>query len=103
METYYEKRVAEIEAQAAAGKIQQAEYQQQIDDLEAKYEQFEPLLELMADQYARTDVSKLSATDIAINTAIENGNLDEAERLIHSKGDFAQREKEIAMQDATRM
>lgn len=100
VEIYYEKRVAEIEAQASAGKIQQAEYQQQINALEAKYEQFEPLLELMADQYARTDVSKLSPTDIAINTAIENGNLDEAERLIHSKGDFAQREKDIAMQDA---
>jgi tetratricopeptide (TPR) repeat protein len=100
VELYYEKRVAEIEAQATAGKIQQAEYQQQLDALEAKYEQFEPLLELMAEQYARTDMSRLSENDIAINTAIENGDLDEAERLIHEKGDFSQREQEIALQDA---
>ena len=99
VEIYYEKRIAEIEAQVAAGKIQETEYRQQIDALEAKYEQFEPLLEMMADKYARTDLSRLGETDIAINTTIENGDLDEAERLIRSKGDFAQREQEIVLQD----
>ena len=95
VEIYYENKVSELEKRLAAGEIAQAEYQQQLGLLEQKYEQFEPLLELMADKYARTDYSQLTSTDISINAAIEGGNLDEAERLIHSKGDFAQREQEL--------
>ena len=100
VEIYYEKRVAEFEEQLRQGKIKQDDYQQRIDELEQKYEQFEPLLELMADKYARTDISRLSGIDMQINAAIENGDLDEAERLIHSKGDFAAREQQLADADA---
>ena len=96
VEVYYEKRVAEFEQQLQQGRIKQEEYQQQLDDLEQKYEQFEPLLELMADKFARTDISMLSDIDLQINAAIEAGNLDEAERLIHSKGDFSEREQQLA-------
>ena len=100
VEIYYEKRVAEFEQLLQQGKLRQEEYEQQLALLEQKYEQFEPLLELMADKYARTDLSQLSDIDVHINSAIENGNLDEAERLIHSKGDFLSREQQIARADA---
>lgn len=100
VEIYYEKRVAEFEQLLQQGKLRQEEYEQQLAQLEQKYEQFEPLLELMADKYARTDLSQLSDIDVQINSAIENGNLDEAERLIHSKGDFQSRERQIARADA---
>ncbi|MBR1928226.1 MAG: tetratricopeptide repeat protein [Paludibacteraceae bacterium] len=98
VEIYYEQRIQEFEKQLANGQIQQEEFQKKVDELEGKYEQFEPLLELMADKYARTDISKLSELDIKINNAIENGNLDEAQGLIRSKGDFAQRENDLRTQ-----
>ena len=99
VEVYYEQRVSALEKQLSDGQIAQAEYQQQLDMLEQKYEQFEPLLELMADRFARTDYNSMDTLDLQINDAIQQGNLDLAEQLIHSKGDFASRERSIMQQD----
>ena len=98
VELYYDGRLKELEQQLNAGKIAEQEYRRQIDDLESKYEQFEPLLELMADRYARADYSRLDALSVQINEAIEAGNLDEAERLIESKGSLEEREQTLRKQ-----
>lgn len=95
VEIYYEQRLAHLDSLLADGKLMQDEYQNRLDELEQKYEQFEPLLQTMAEQYARTDIAKLDSLSIKINSAIESGNPDEAERLIKLKGDIDQREQQI--------
>ncbi len=95
VEVYYEKRLAHLDSLLADGKLIQADYQKKLDDLELKYEQFEPLLQTMAEQYARTDIAQLDSLSRQINAAIEAGNPDEAERLIKLKGDIDQREKQL--------
>ena len=95
IEIYYEQRLAHLDSLLAQGQLAQADYQQRLDELELKYEQFEPLLQTMAEQYARTDIARLDSISIQINSAIENGNPDEAERLIKIKGDIDQREQQL--------
>lgn len=93
IELYYEQRLAELDQALARGVMKNEEYQKQLDALEQKYERFEPLLQAMSDQYARTDISRLDSLSQAINAAIESGNPDEAERLIKLKGDLDERER----------
>ncbi|MBR1631087.1 MAG: hypothetical protein IJ680_04455, partial [Paludibacteraceae bacterium] len=100
VEIYYEARVAQLQADLAEKRLDSIGYARRMQDLEAKYERFEPLLQAMSDRYARTDISRLDSLSIRINEAIEHGNLDEAERLVHQKGDLDARLAEILDQDA---
>ncbi len=95
VEFYYEKCLAELDKELEEGKLKQKEYRQKLDELELKYEQFEPLLQTMAEEYARTDIAQLDSLSLQINAAIEAGNPDEAERLIMLKGDINRREKQL--------
>lgn len=95
IERYYSERLAMLEKQLAEKSLTAEQYESQLTALEEKYDRFEPLLDAMSDRYARTDYAQLDELTQRINTAIEMGDLDEAERLIQSKGNLAQRQAEV--------
>ena len=95
VEIFYQKKLKILEKQLQDKQIQESEFQRLLGELEDKYEKFEPLIETMADKYARTDINRLDSLSRQINNAIEQGDLDNAERLIHKKGDIDKREQEL--------
>lgn len=95
LEAYYEKQLTELQSQLSAARLSNEQYEQQLSELEGRYEQMEPMLATMADRYARTDYAQLDSLAQQINGAIETGNIDEAERLIHAKGALADREAKV--------
>ena len=62
------------------------EMKRQQQRLENQYEHFEPLLRAMSDVLARTDYHRMDSLSLLMQEAIENGNPDEAERLLREKG-----------------
>ena len=95
IERYYEDKMNELNAQLAAATLSNQEYEQQLSALESEYDRFEPLIEQMADRYARTDYDGMSAADSLIQQAIEQGDLNLAQERILAKGDPAAREKKM--------
>lgn len=95
VELYYTEKLKTLELQLAEKQIAEDEFNKRLQELENRYERFEPLLQTMSNAFARTDYDKLDSLTLLIHDAIENGNPEEAERLIREKGDFAQREKDI--------
>lgn len=95
VEIYYQKKLKVLEKQLQDKQIQESEFKRLLGELEEKYEKFEPLIETMADKYARTDINKLDSLSQQINEAIEQGDLDKAEILIHKKGSIDKREQEL--------
>ena len=71
------------------------QYEAQLQLLEERYDSYEPLIEQMAERYARTDYTALSQTDSLIQQAIEQGDLDLAQQRILAKGDPSLREQKI--------
>ena len=53
----------------------------------------------MSDKLARTDYSRMDSLTTLIQTAIENGNPEEAERLVREKGNMDEREAAIRAQE----
>ena len=99
VEVYYQKRLAELERRLAAHQLTEKEFNQRLDSLEEQYERFEPLLQAMSDKLARIDYERLDSLTAQIQTAIENGNPEEAERLIREKGNMEEREAAIRKQE----
>ena len=64
--------------------ITEEQYQKQKQELQDKFEQYQSLIDRMADRYARTDYDHLDSVDREINICIENGELEKADSLIHS-------------------
>ena len=99
VELFYEARLVELESALAAKRLSEAEFANRLQQLESQYERFEPLLQSMSDKLARTDYSKMDSLSYLIQQAIENGNPEEAERLVRQKGDLEQREAAIREQE----
>ena len=95
MERYYNERLEQLNYQLAQARLSNAQYEQQLNQLEQQYERFEPLIAQMSDRYARTDYDQLDEAGTQIHQAIEAGNLDEAQRLILQKGAPEEREKKL--------
>ena len=76
----------------AAKRISETEMEKQKQRLESQYENFEPLLQAMSDVLARTDYQRMDSLTVLMQQAIENGNPEEAERLLREKGSVEQRE-----------
>ena len=95
IERVYEERLNALNEQLAQAKMSNQEYEQQLSQIEADYDRFEPLIEQMAERYARTDYTGLSEADAAIQQAIEAGDLQLAQQRILAKGDPAEREKKM--------
>ena len=92
VEIYYQARIDSLEQLLAAKQISEAEWAKQKQRLERQYENFEPLLQAMSDVLARTDYARMDSLTTLMQQAIENGNPEEAERLLLEKGSIAQRE-----------
>lgn len=100
VERYYQARLTELEQQLAAKTLTEQEFNHRLEELEAQYERFEPLLETMSDKLARIDFERLDSLTVLIQDAIENGNPEEAERLLREKGNMEEREAVIREQEA---
>lgn len=92
VEIYYQARLDSLEQLLASKRISEAEMTKQKQRLESQYENFEPLLQAMSDVLARTDYQRMDSLTILMQQAVENGNPEEAERLLREKGSMDQRE-----------
>lgn len=91
VEIYYQARMDSLEQLLAAKRISETEMAKQKQRLESQYENFEPLLQAMSDVLARTDYQRMDSLTVLMQQAIENGNPEEAERLLREKGSVEQR------------
>ncbi len=91
VEIFYQARLDSLEQLLATLRISEAELAAQKQRLERQYENFEPLLQAMSDILARTDYHRMDSLTVLMQQAVENGNPEEAERLLREKGSIAQR------------
>lgn len=96
VEKYYMERIQAIEQELSTQKLTTEQYERQIAALDDKLMQSEQQIEQMADRYARTDYALLDSVAGAIQQAIEQGDLDEAEQLIKQKGTLRDRQQRVA-------
>lgn len=95
IERYYEQQLNALNEQLAQAKLTNQEYEEQLSRIEQQYDNFEPLIEQMAERYARTDYNGMTSADSLIQQAIEQGDLQLAQERILAKGDPVEREKKI--------
>lgn len=95
IEKFYEQQLNALNEQLTQAKLSNQEYEAQLNQLEQQYDRFEPLIDQMAERYARTDYTTLSPADSLIQQAIEQGDLQLAQERILAKGDPNQREKKM--------
>ena len=74
----YEQEKAEKERLLKAGKLKEEEYRQQLNDLEDQYDNALKNLDNYIDQFARIDLSEVSAEEQRILNLVEQGQIDEA-------------------------
>ncbi|MBR5019606.1 MAG: tetratricopeptide repeat protein [Bacteroidales bacterium] len=74
----YEQAVRELEAQKQAGKLQEEEFNRKYDELDARYQIQLSNLDNYIDQFARIDISEVSAEEQRILEMVEEGRIDEA-------------------------
>lgn len=94
----YEKRVADLERQLAEKTIDEQAYYAERERLSDDYDSYTQLISDMAERYAMTDYKGLSDLNRQILECIENAELERADSLINSKGDFDKREQELRAQ-----
>ena len=91
----YDACIAELERKYKEKAISERERDELTDLASRDYEQYIQLLSKMAERYALTDYKGLSDINRQIQQCIEEANLERADALINSKGDFDKREQEI--------
>lgn len=74
----YEQAVRELEAQKQAGKLKDEEFNRKYDELETRYQIQLSNLDNYIDQFARIDLSEVSAEEQRILQMVEEGRIDEA-------------------------
>ncbi len=74
----YEKAVSELEALKKNAKIKEDEYNQKLDELEQQYMESLNNIDTYIDQFARIDLSEVSAEEQRILDMVQNGQIDEA-------------------------
>lgn len=84
-------REDEIEALKAQNRITELEYQAKLKKLYANQSKSEQLVKEMAERYASTDYDQLDEFNRLVHQYIEEGELQKADSLIHSKGDIEDR------------
>lgn len=99
----YEKKVEELEQQLEEHIITEEVFGQQLQELQAKIDQYNDLVENLAEKYARTDYDQIEGVDREICLAIEDGLFEKADSLIHTKGDIDGRhQKALEWADASK-
>ena len=86
-EQNYRIKEKQLKKQLEQQKISEYIYQQKLLELQNQYENYQSLIERLADHYARTDYDHLDSIDIVINECIEKGELENADSLIHTAFD----------------
>ena len=94
----YDARIAELERQLAEKTISEHTYYAERERLTNDYDSYIQLIGEMAERYAMTDYKGLSDLNREIMECIENAELERADSLINSKGDFDKREQELRAQ-----
>ena len=105
-ETNYKKKLAALDKQKKQNELSSKDYETQLQELEARYENYMALVGDMAERYALTDYDNLDSIDAQINICIENGELDKADSLIHTVFDpttVLQRNRDAKAEVAERM
>jgi len=74
----YEKAVKDAEALKRAAKISEEEYYRKLDELETQYMNSLKNIDTYIDQFARIDLSEVSAEEQRILEMVEEGRIDEA-------------------------
>ena len=91
----FEQKVAALEKRLNQKTISEQEYRAKYEELSSNYNNYVQLIDQMAERYATTDYSGMDETSKEIQTCIENADLEQADELINSKGDFDKREQEL--------
>ena len=99
VEREYQSKLTELNNKIESKSISEEHYRELYQELQDYLDNAEVLISKLADRYARTDYDKLDSLGKIINTMIEEGHLDEAERLILSKGTIEQRKENIKKQE----
>lgn len=73
-------------------------FRQRVDFLGKQRDLFEPLIDAMADHYARTDYARLDSVDLRINRCIMEGDIEQADLLLAEKGSMEERVAAIQRQ-----
>lgn len=76
--TKYEQAVQELEEQKKAGQLMEEEYNKRYDELETKFQDQLTNLDNYIDQFARIDLSEVSADEQRILDMVQDGQIDEA-------------------------
>lgn len=92
----YDKKVAALQEQLNKKSISEREYRAKYEELSNNYNNYVQLIDQMAERYATTDYTGMSDISRQIQECIENADLEQADKLISSKGDFDKREQELA-------
>ncbi len=92
----YDQKVDILGKQLKEKTISEQEYRKKYEELNNNYNNYIQLIDQMAERYATTDFKGLSEVNREILECIENADLERADSLINTKGDFDQREQELA-------
>lgn len=74
----YQQAVHDLEAERKAGKLKEEEFNRKYDELESRYRNQLMNLDRYVDQFARIDLSEVSAEEQRILELVEAGRIDEA-------------------------
>lgn len=91
----YDQKVDILGKQLKEKTISEQEYRKKYEELNNNYNNYIQLIDQMAERYATTDFKGLSEVNREILECIENADLERADSLINTKGDFDQREQEL--------
>lgn len=94
----YETRIAELERKLNEKAISEQAFYAERERLSDDYDSYVKLIGDMAERYAMTDYKGLSDINREILQCIENAELERADSLINSKGDFDKREQDLRSQ-----
>ena len=83
-EKNYHNHLMELEKELKEKDLTEQQYQQQLQEIQNRYEKYQSLIVDMADRYARTDYDHIDSIDKKIYISIENGELEKADSLIHT-------------------
>ena len=86
IEEEYQRKYNELLQQLEARTISEEKHIKELCKLNNYYDKSENLISKLADRYAKMDYDRLDSLDMLINSYIEQGELEEAEALIESKG-----------------
>ena len=91
LQNQFEESNALLEAQLEEKRITENQFKEELLALHEKIENLDSLVYILADRYARTDYDNIDSNQIAINELIRQGELEQAQNLIMSKGSINQR------------